>query len=136
MGREAGDGERLAHRQFGKEKISLRHMDQPGPHDAPRIHAPTGEGVVVEVLRGAAAARALAVEPDALEQDIAAPGIDEAADGLQQRRLAVSVGAEQPDARAGLHRQRDVAKDLHRLVAAAERAQFQQRSAAHAPPPR
>jgi len=97
-------------------------MDKPGAHHAHGVHAAAREGVVIEVLRPAPAALALAVQPHALEKDVAVPRIDKAADGLQQSRLAMTVRTEQADARATLHRQRHVAKHLHRLVAARQRA--------------
>ena len=53
----------------------------------------------------------------ALERDRSGRGCLQAADGLEQRRLAGAVGAEQGDDLAPLHLEVDAEEDLHRAVA-------------------
>jgi hypothetical protein len=66
----------------------------------------------------------------AFEEDRAADRVDHAGDGLQERRLAGTVRAQQGDALAGAHLEVDAEEDLHLVVGDLDAAAGEQRALA------
>jgi hypothetical protein len=106
-------------------------MDETGSGDRLRIHAPPRDRIVVEIPPTTAAARPWTIELHAVEEDVSAPRVYDPGDGPQKGRFAVTIWAEQSNARAAHHLEVDLPKDLERLVPAVESADVKEKRLRH-----